>query len=58
MLLKLKTPWRDGTTHLLMSSLGFMQRLAALVLQPVFASREVRPVHRTSGCVRQGNSGQ
>ena len=24
--LKLKTPWRDGTTHLTMSPLEFMQR--------------------------------
>lgn len=29
--LKLKMPWRDGTTHLVMSPLEFMQRLAALV---------------------------
>ena len=29
MVLKLKTPWRDGTTHLVMSPLEFMQRLAA-----------------------------
>jgi Putative transposase/Transposase zinc-binding domain len=29
--LKLKTPWRDGTTHHVMSPLEFMQRLAALV---------------------------
>ena len=29
--LKLKTPWRDGTTHQVMSPLEFMQRLAALV---------------------------
>jgi hypothetical protein len=29
--LKLKTPWRDGTTHLVMSPLEFMQRLAALI---------------------------
>ncbi len=27
--LKLKTPWRDGTTHIVMSPLEFMQRLAA-----------------------------
>jgi len=27
---KLKTPWRDGTTHLVMSPLEFIQRLAAL----------------------------
>jgi len=32
--LKLKTPWRDGTTHLVMSPLEFMQRLAALVHRP------------------------
>ena len=29
--LKLKTAWRDGTTHILMSPLEFMQRLPALV---------------------------
>jgi hypothetical protein len=33
--LKLKTPWRDGTTHLVMSPLEFMQRLAALVPRPM-----------------------
>jgi hypothetical protein len=27
--LKLKMPWRDGTTHLVMSPLVFMKRLAA-----------------------------
>ena len=32
--LKLKTPWRDGTTHLVMSPLECIQRLAALVLRP------------------------
>jgi hypothetical protein len=32
--LKLKTPWRDGTTHLVMIPLEFMQRLAALVPRP------------------------
>ena len=32
--LKLKTVWRDGTTHLVMSPLEFMQRLAALVPRP------------------------
>jgi hypothetical protein len=32
--LKLKTPWRDGTTHLVMSQLEFMQRLAALIPRP------------------------
>jgi hypothetical protein len=33
-LLKLKTAWRDGATHLVMSPLEFMQRLAALVPRP------------------------
>jgi Putative transposase len=32
--LKLKTPWRDGATHHVMSPLEFMQRLAALVPRP------------------------
>ncbi len=32
--LKLKTPWRDGTTHLVMSPQEFIQRLAALVPRP------------------------
>jgi len=32
--LKLKTPYRDGTSHLVMSALEFMQRLAALVPRP------------------------
>jgi hypothetical protein len=32
--LKLKTPWRDGTTHHVMSTMEFMQRLAALVPRP------------------------
>ena len=29
-----KTAWRDGTTHIVMSPLEFMQRLAALVPRP------------------------
>ena len=32
--LKLKTPYRDGTSYLVMSPLEFMQRLAALVPRP------------------------
>jgi hypothetical protein len=32
--LKLKTTWRDGTTHLVMSPKEFMQRLAAPVPRP------------------------
>ena len=34
MVLKLKPPWRDGATYLVMSPLEFMQRLAALVSRP------------------------
>jgi len=40
--LKLNTPWRDGTTHLAMSPLEFMQRMAVLVprrlLHPVITA--------------------
>src|SRR4051812_37509739 len=32
--LQLKSPWRDGTTHIVMSPLEFLQRLAALVPRP------------------------
>ena len=32
--LKLKTPWRNGTTHIVLSPLEFMQRLAALAPRP------------------------
>ncbi len=32
--LQLKTPYRDDTTHLVMSPLEFLQRLAALVPRP------------------------
>jgi len=32
--LQLKSPWRDGTTHIVMSPLQFMQRLATLVPRP------------------------
>jgi len=32
--LQLKTPYHDGTTHLVMSPLEFLQRLAALVPRP------------------------
>ena len=31
---ELKTPYRDGTTHIVMSPLEWMQRLAALVPRP------------------------
>ena len=34
MVLKLKTAYRNGTTHIVMSPMEFMQRLAALVPRP------------------------
>ncbi len=34
LVLQLKSAWRDGTTHIVMSPLQFMQRLAALVQRP------------------------
>jgi hypothetical protein len=37
--LKLKTPWQDGTTHLVMSPLEFMQLLAALVPSKTTSTR-------------------
>ena len=43
-MLKLKTPWRDGTTHLVMSPLEFMQRLAALAPRPRLNCAQHRPV--------------
>ena len=42
-MLKLKTPWRDGTTHLVMSPLELMQRLAALELMQRLAALVPRP---------------
>ena len=33
-MVQLKTPYRDGTTHLVMSPLEFLHRLAALVPRP------------------------
>ncbi|MFM7549656.1 MAG: transposase [Cyanobacteriota bacterium] len=32
--LRLKSPYRDGTTHIVMEPQAFMQRLAALVPRP------------------------
>jgi hypothetical protein len=56
--LKLKTPRREGTTHLVMSPLKFMPRLAAFVSQVHVADSPVRAVHRTNGCLTAGNLGQ
>ena len=38
-MLQLKSAWRDGTTHIRMSPLEFMQRLAALVPRPRLLKR-------------------
>jgi Putative transposase len=40
-MLKLKRPWHDRTTQLVMSPLEFMQRLAALVPRSRFPSRNL-----------------
>ena len=57
--LKLKTPWRDGTTHLVMSPLEFMQRLAALAIEErpsvagATAAPAPDPLARRAGAQRQ-----
>ena len=48
--LKLRTPLRDGTTHLVMSPLEFMQRLAALPLTSAAANRRITS---KAGCGQQ-----
>ena len=47
-MLRLKSPWRGGTTHLAMSSLIFMQRLVALVPRP--QPRLIRLVSASNFC--------
>jgi hypothetical protein len=47
--LELKTPWRDGRTHLVMSELAFMQRLAALVPRPRLHLNRYRRPRRSCG---------
>jgi hypothetical protein len=42
--LKVRTPWRDGTTHLVIRPLEFRQRLAALV--PTLRRPDLRPTAR------------
>ncbi|MCA3181376.1 MAG: transposase [Burkholderiales bacterium] len=57
--LKLKTPWRDGTTHLVMAPLEFMQRLAARATEGrpsgtrAAAEAAPHPVPRRSGPERE-----
>jgi hypothetical protein len=48
--LKLKTPRRDGTTHLVvMSPLEFMQRLAAQVPRPAALRRRIQDIECLEG---------
>ena len=58
--LKLKTPWRDGTTHLVMSPLEFMQRLAALVPRPRLhlIARSPFAKGRSTRCAGGGSGGK
>ena len=56
---KQQTAWRDGTAHILMSPLEFIQRLAALVLQQQLALSSDRfialnCVYRMAGVRRYG----
>ncbi len=51
--LKLKTSWRDGTTHLVMSPLEVMQRMAALDVCTISWSREAH----ASDCFAAANRG-
>jgi hypothetical protein len=56
--LQLKSPYKDGTTHVVMEPLEFMERLAALVPPPTSPSDPVRqaqgrPVPRRAGTKRE-----
>ena len=53
---KLKTAWRDGTTHIVMSPLTFMRRLAALVPRPRCALDPI-PWRAGAQCHAAGDGG-
>lgn len=58
--LTLKTPYRDGTTHIVMSPLEFMQRLAALVPRPrlnLIRFHGVLAPNAVGGCINPRKSG-
>ena len=38
---ELKTPWRNGTTHVLFEPLDFISRLVSLVVPPIYSSRSL-----------------
>jgi len=50
--IRLKTAWRDGTTHIVMSSLEFMQRQAALVPRPGLHRIRFQGCWRPPACAR------
>ena len=50
--LKLETPWRDGTTHLVMSPLEFMQEAVRLVT----GGQSIAAAARSLGVVQPGKS--
>jgi hypothetical protein len=60
--LTLKTPYRDGMTHIVMSPLEFMQRLAALVPRPRLHLRRfhgvLAPAAQAASQDRSGQAGQ
>ena len=53
--LQLKSPYQDGTTHIVMSPLEFMQRLAALVPRPRLKPHSLswRARAKTPSCARR-----
>jgi hypothetical protein len=55
---QLKTPYRDGTTHIVMEPLDLMARLAALVLPAADAPDEVSwGVRAAQPAARGGDAG-
>ena len=56
--LKLKTAWRDGTTHLMMSPLEFVKWLAALFHARADLPLVVCKTGLANGCFRATNSAQ
>jgi len=56
--LQLKSPYRDATTHIVMSPLEFMQRLATLVPRPAAASDSLPWRARTPRDVARGDRSQ
>jgi hypothetical protein len=55
---RLKTPYRDGTTHVIFEPLDFMARLAALVPRPRVTSPVSTGVRPEQPALRPGHPGQ